>query len=65
VVAFSAADVAEVSKERHELRRKGLKAQGGDPEQFRPLFTAAYQQAQGAQAAEVIVLADGAHWIWH
>ncbi|MGH7960547.1 MAG: hypothetical protein ACRERD_01820, partial [Candidatus Binatia bacterium] len=41
VVAFSAADVAEVSKERHELLRKVLKAQGGDTEQFRPLFLAA------------------------
>jgi hypothetical protein len=65
VVAFSAADVAEVSKNRHELLRKVLKAQVGDTEQFRPLFTAAYQQAYGAQAAEVIVLADGAHWIWN
>lgn len=65
VVAFSAADVAEVSKDRHELLRKVLKAQVGDAEQFRPLFMAAYQQAHGAQAAEVIVLADGAHWIWN
>lgn len=63
VVAFSAADVAEVSKDRHELLRQVLKAQVGDTEQFRPLFTAAYQQAHGAQAAQVIVLADGAHWI--
>jgi hypothetical protein len=28
------------------------------------IFTTVYQQAGGASAAEVIVLADGARWIW-
>ena len=65
VMAFSQADVAEVSKERHELLAKVLKAQIMDCESFRPLVTAVYQQAHGPQAAEVIVLADGAHWIWN
>ena len=27
-------------------------------------MTEVYRQARGQQAAEVIVLADGAHWIW-
>ena len=65
VMAFSQADVAEVSKERHELLAKVLKAQITDCESFRPLVTEVYQQAHGPQAAEVIVLADGAHWIWN
>ena len=65
VMAFSQADVAEVSKERHELLAKVLKAQITDCESFRPLVEEVYQQAHGAQAAEVIVLADGAHWIWN
>ena len=65
VLAFSAADVAEVSKERHELLRKVLKAQITDSETFRSIFAEAYAQAHGDQAAEVIVLADGAHWIWN
>lgn len=65
VVAFSQADVAEVSKERHELLAKVLKAQITDSETFRPLVAEVYQQARGPQAAEVIVLADGAHWIWN
>ena len=65
VLAFSQADVAEVSKERHELLAKVLKAQITDCESFRPLVTEVYQQAHGPQAAEVIVLADGAHWIWN
>jgi hypothetical protein len=65
VVAFSQADVAEVSKERHELLAKVLKAQITDSETFRPLVAEVYQQAHGPQAAEVIVLADGAHWIWN
>jgi hypothetical protein len=65
VVAFSQADVAEVSKERHELLAKVLKAQITDSGTFRPLVAEVYQQARGPQAAEVIVLADGAHWIWN
>ena len=65
VVAFSQADVAEVSKERHELLAKVLKAQITDCESFRSLVADVYQQAHGPQAAEVIVLADGAHWIWN
>jgi hypothetical protein len=65
VMAFSQADVAEVSKERQELLAKVLKAQITDCESFRPLVTEVYQQAHGPQAAEVIVLADGAHWIWN
>ena len=65
VMAFSQADVAEVSKERHELLAKVLKAQITDSEAFRSLVAEVYQQAHGPQAAEVIVLADGAHWIWN
>lgn len=65
VVAFSQADVAEVSKERHELLAKVLKAQITDCESFRALVADVSQQAHGPQAAEVIVLADGAHWIWN
>jgi hypothetical protein len=65
VVAFSQADVAEVSKERHELLAKVLKAQITDCESFRALVADVYQQAHGPQAAEVLVLADGAHWIWN
>lgn len=65
VMAFSQADVAEVSKERHELLAKVLKAQITDCETFRPLVAEVYQQAYGPQAAEVIVLADGAHWSWN
>src|SRR5262245_40139429 len=65
VVAFSPADGAEVSKERHELLAKVLKAQITDCESFRSLVAHVYQQAHGPQAAEVLVLADGAHWIWN
>lgn len=65
VVAFSQADGAEVSKERHELLAKVLKAQLTDCESFRSLGAEGYQQAQGPQAAEGMVLADGAHWIWN
>lgn len=64
VLAFSGYDVAEVSKERHEILHKILQAQITDSEAFRTLFTEVYQQARGARAAEVIVLADGARWIW-
>lgn len=64
VVAFSQHDVAEVSKERHELLHKVLQAKITDSEEFRGIFEQVYQQAHGEQAAEVIVLADGARWIW-
>ena len=65
VLAFSQADVAEVSKERHELLAQVLQAKITDSEEFRPIFQRVYQQAHGPQAAEVIVLADGARWIWN
>src|SRR5262249_9639168 len=65
ILAFSERDVAEVSKERHELLAKVLRAQITDSEQFRTLFTQVYHQAHGQSAAEVIVLADGARWIWN
>ena len=64
VLAFSGHDVAEVSKERHEILHKILPAQITDSEAFRSLFTEVYRQAHGERAAEVIVLADGARWIW-
>lgn len=65
VVAFSQHDVAEVSKERHEILHKVLQAKITDSEDFRGIFARGYQQAHGEQAAEVIVLADGARWIWN
>jgi hypothetical protein len=64
VLAFSGHDVAEVSKERHEILHKVLQAQITDSETFRPLFQQVYRHAGGDRAAEVIVLADGARWIW-
>jgi hypothetical protein len=65
VLAFSGHDVAEVSKERHEILHKILQAQITDSEAFRAIFTEVYRQAHGERAAEVIVLADGARWIWN
>src|SRR4029077_11935749 len=65
VLAFSQHDVAEISKERHEILHKILYAKIIDSEEFRGFFAAAYQQAQGPHVAEVSVLADGAHWIWN
>ena len=64
VLAFSQADVAEVSKERHEILHKILQAKLTDSETFQQIFTTVYQHAGGGAAAEVIVLADGARWIW-
>ena len=64
VLAFSGHDVAEVSKERHEILHRLLQAQITDSEAFRVIFTEVYRRAHGEQAAEVLVLADGARWIW-
>jgi hypothetical protein len=64
VVAFSHQDVAEVSKERHEILHKLLRAQITESGAFHEIFTTVYQHARGDSAAEVIVLADGARWIW-
>jgi len=52
------------SKERHEILHKILQAKITDSEELRGVVAATYQQARGPHAAEVIVLADGAHWIW-
>jgi len=64
VLAFSGYDVAEVSKERHEILPKILRAQLTDSAAFQDLVAALYRQARGARAAEVLVLAAGARWIW-
>jgi hypothetical protein len=64
VLAFSAHDVAEVSKERHEIWHKILRAQIMDRAAFQDIVAAVYQQARGPQAAEGIVLAEGARWSW-
>jgi hypothetical protein len=64
VLAFSGEDVAEVRKERHEILHKILHAQITDSETFRSIFQEVYLRARGDRAAEVIVLADGARWIW-
>src|SRR5215475_6189998 len=65
VLAFSGHDVAEVSKERHEILHRLLQAQITDSEAFRSLFTEVYRHVYGERATEVIVLADGARWIWN
>jgi len=65
VLAFSGHEVAEVSKERHDMLHKILPAQITDSEAFGSIFTEVYRQARGEQAAEVIVLAEGARWIWN
>lgn len=65
VLAFSEHDVAEVSKERHELLAKVLKAKITDSDDFREIFATVYRQAHGERAAAVIVVADGARWIWN
>jgi hypothetical protein len=65
VLAFSEHAVAEVSEERHEILHKLLQAQITDSEAFRSIFTEVYRRAHGEQAAEVIVLAGGARWIWN
>jgi hypothetical protein len=64
VLAFSGHEVAEMSKERHESLHKILQAKITDSETFRSLFAEVYRHAGGEQAGEVIVLADGARWIW-
>jgi hypothetical protein len=64
VLAFSGQDVAEVSKERHEILHKILQAQITDSATFHAIFAEVYRHAHGERAAEVIVVADGARWIW-
>jgi hypothetical protein len=64
VLAFSGHEVAEVSKERHEVLHTILQAQIPESETFRSLFTQVYRHAPGERAAEGIVLADGARWSW-
>jgi hypothetical protein len=64
-LAFAEGDVAEVSKGRHEILAKVLKAQITDSEEFRAIFREVYRRAQGEHAAALIVLADGARWIWN
>ncbi len=52
VVAFSQHEVAEMSKERHEILHKVLQAKITDCEDLRGIFAQVYEQARGDQAAE-------------
>jgi hypothetical protein len=47
VLAFSGHEVAEVSKERHEILHKSLQAQITESEAFRSIFTEVYPHARG------------------
>lgn len=64
VRACSAPEGAEVRQERHAILPQILRAQRTDSDTLRTIFAAVYEQARGAQAAEVIVLAAGARWSW-
>ena len=59
----SRATMAEVSKERHEILHKILQAQITDSEAFRSRFTGSIAM-RTVSGQRVIVLADGARWIW-
>jgi hypothetical protein len=65
VLAFAQRDVAEVSKGRHEILAKVLRAKITDSEEFWAIFQEVYRRAQGEHAAELIGLADGARWSWN
>ena len=65
IVAYHDSDVVEVSKKRKEILHRILKAKVTSAENFLPIVRRVYDQANGRKAETVVVLADGAKWIWN
>lgn len=65
VLAYHDSDVVEVSKKRKEITKKILKAEVTSAENFLPIVRKVYNQANASKADTVVVLGDGAKWIWN
>lgn len=65
IIAYRDEDVAQVSENRNEILNRILKASVTTSDKFRDVVQGVYEQAGGAQAKNVVVLADGAKWIWN
>ena len=65
VLAYRESDVVEVSKKRREILHRILKAKVTTSEDFLPIVKKVYQQSHADKAELVVVLADGAKWIWN
>ena len=65
VLAYHESDVVEVSKKRKEILNRILKAEVTSSENFLPIVRKVYDQANASKADTVVVLGDGAKWIWN
>ena len=65
VLAYRSADVAQVTTKRKEILSKILKAKITTAEEFRTIVDKVYDQANADQAQTVVILGDGAKWIWN
>lgn len=65
IQAFLGKDRAETSEERIEILDQLIEAKICDIKQFRPIVKDLLQRADLGEAKQVVVLADGAKWIWN
>lgn len=65
VMAFREQDVANVSKDRNEILHQILAGEITSAVEFTNIVADVYERARGCEAGRVVVLGDGAKWIWN
>jgi hypothetical protein len=65
IVTYYDEDVAQVTKKRREILHKTLRAKITPVEDFRMIVSQVCAQASADRAEQVVILGDGAKWIWN
>lgn len=65
VMAFNESSIANISKDRNEILSLILKGEIASASNFSQTVSNIYDQANGTDASRVVVIGDGAKWIWN
>jgi len=65
MIAFRENDIANVSKQRNEILHKILVGEITSAGEFRDIAADVYERAKGEVAGRVVMIGDGAKWIWN
>lgn len=65
ILGFCEKDVTQMTSKRREILAKTMRAKVTDVAGFRPLFEDVYKNVNGDHLGELVVIADGAKWIWN
>ena len=65
VMAFKASDVSDISKDRNEILNLKLRGEIASANDFMGTVSDVYERVNGKDAGRVVILGDGATWIWN